>query len=274
MSNFAFRFHVADAIGDHCEKSVPQSQGAHESMESIHSVLVEWSNNGLRQVGAGHLITIANQSFYKVSPPESNCDSDIVPGVYEGGLKLWECSKDLVEHLLQGLASPVGPGAAIELGCGHGLPGIAALLSSYCPVVFSDLNLEVLESITKRNIQLNCLNLIRNSVLVAGDWTALSRDLHSNFHGLPVEYALIVSAETLYTSSSCAKIFAFIRAHLAKSGVAVLATKRYYFGVGGGTQAFLDLIAQNDDSGLKANVVKVFEDGQSNIREIIEVHRD
>ena len=25
--------------------------------------------------------------------------SDLVPGVYEGGLKTWECSLDLVEHL-------------------------------------------------------------------------------------------------------------------------------------------------------------------------------
>ena len=28
-----------------------------------------------------------------------NAPSDLVPGVYEGGLKTWECSLDLVEHL-------------------------------------------------------------------------------------------------------------------------------------------------------------------------------
>ena len=27
--------------------------------------------------------------------------SDLVPGVYEGGLKTWECSLDLVEHLCE-----------------------------------------------------------------------------------------------------------------------------------------------------------------------------
>ena len=28
-----------------------------------------------------------------------NAPSDLVPGVYEGGLKTWECSLDLVEYL-------------------------------------------------------------------------------------------------------------------------------------------------------------------------------
>jgi hypothetical protein len=47
---------------------------------------------------------------------------------------------------------------------------------------------------------------------------------------------------------------------------------RYYFGVGGGVKDFLHLISQ-PRSTLNAHVVRVFDDGQSNIREIVEVAR-
>jgi len=66
--------------------------------------------------------------------------SDLVPGKYEGGLKLWECAVDLAKHLcerwsLQGNASKFQVLSqarnfegrhAMELGCGHGLPGLLA----------------------------------------------------------------------------------------------------------------------------------------------------
>ena len=50
-------------------------------------------------------------------------DFDLVSGVYEGGLKIWECSLDLVDyiavnkHLVQGKR-------VLELGCGQALPAI------------------------------------------------------------------------------------------------------------------------------------------------------
>ena len=87
--------------------------------------------------------------------------TDLVKGVYEGGLKVWEGSLDLVAHLdrnrnrlLQpkatgygglGGGGKKGRGAGkkkgrtaaasserlrcLELGCGHGLPGMYALKS-------------------------------------------------------------------------------------------------------------------------------------------------
>eukprot|EP00977_Amphora_coffeiformis_P025815 scaffold22361_cov184-Amphora_coffeaeformis.AAC.3 len=63
--------------------------------------------------------------------------NDLVPGIYEGGLKVWESSVDLVRymHQEQGLALPwmvsavetsdnvaTTPIRCLELGCGHGLP--------------------------------------------------------------------------------------------------------------------------------------------------------
>ena len=49
--------------------------------------------------------------------------SDLVPGIYEGGFKLWECSIDLIQYFVETNARFDGM-RVLELGCGHGLPGI------------------------------------------------------------------------------------------------------------------------------------------------------
>lgn len=58
--------------------------------------------------------------------------SDIVPQVYEGGLKIWECARSLAAFAARCVAAwqravAPRPLRVLELGCGHGLPGIAAL---------------------------------------------------------------------------------------------------------------------------------------------------
>ncbi len=53
--------------------------------------------------------------------------------------------------------------------------------------------------------------------------------------------------------------------------VALVASKRFYFGTGGSSECFRRCCAL---SGLDAEVVQVLDDGRSNIREIMEVrHR-
>jgi hypothetical protein len=60
--------------------------------------------------------------------------------------------------------------------------------------------------------------------------------------------------------------------HLAPGGVALVASKRFYFGVGGGTYTLQSLVQQ--DGTLSYDVLEVYEDGLSNIREIIRLqHR-
>jgi hypothetical protein len=61
--------------------------------------------------------------------------------------------------------------------------------------------------------------------------------------------------------------------HLAPGGVALVASKRFYFGVGGGTYTLQSLVQQ--DGTLSYDVLEVYEDGLSNIREIIRLqHRN
>ena len=74
--------------------------------------------------------------------PAVDGESDLVPGQYEGGLKVWECSVDLLDFFLR---SPElhGLSNVLELGCGSGLPGIAALMKGSRPVVFTDFNMDV-----------------------------------------------------------------------------------------------------------------------------------
>jgi hypothetical protein len=61
-----------------------------------------------------------------------------------------------------------------------------------------------------------------------------------------------------------------IESHLEPNGVALIASKKYYFGVGGGTFD-LENLASRSSSTLKYSLVKAFEDGQSNIREVIKL---
>ena len=50
-------------------------------------------------------------------------NTDLVKNVYEGGLKIWECSHDLVQFLSQ-TKVPIHDQRVLELGCGAALPGL------------------------------------------------------------------------------------------------------------------------------------------------------
>ncbi|KIY45988.1 hypothetical protein FISHEDRAFT_66750 [Fistulina hepatica ATCC 64428] len=88
--------------------------------------------------------------------------SDLVPGLYEGGLKTWECSLDLV-HYLHGLGvHPVGR-RIFEIGCGTGVPSLYLLSRIFCAeplpesstvIHLQDYNRAVLELVTFPNILL------------------------------------------------------------------------------------------------------------------------
>lgn len=78
--------------------------------------------------GGSHVFTVVNGG-------EDARVADLIPGVYEGGRKLWEASVDLVEYLVREKIGLEGK-RVLELGCGHGLPGILALQNGAKEVVF------------------------------------------------------------------------------------------------------------------------------------------
>ena len=133
-----------------------------------------------------YIPTTIGMFSYKIAVIPENEDaidktSDIIPGVYEGGNKVWECSIDLTTLLREQKYNLPQPdiSSVIELGCGHGFPGIAALQLGYKHVVFSDLNAEVVDSVTWPNIFLNCSDDMSRSVCYSGDWDDLSKHLFS-----------------------------------------------------------------------------------------------
>lgn len=81
--------------------------------------------------------------------------SDLISGVYEGGLKVWECTYDLLEQI-EKEGETFGGKAVLDLGCGAGLLGILALKRGARQVHFQDYNSTVIEQLTVSNVMLNC----------------------------------------------------------------------------------------------------------------------
>lgn len=81
--------------------------------------------------------------------------SDLISGVYEGGLKVWECTYDLLD-LIEKDGETFGGKTVLDLGCGAGLLGILALKRGALQVHFQDYNSTVIEQLTVPNVMLNC----------------------------------------------------------------------------------------------------------------------
>lgn len=148
------------------------------------------------------------------------------------------------------------------------------------------------------------------SIFVAGDWMGLSQLLSSGAIFLPKQQAddgdddndddddhnsrlaisdrfdLILASETTYTTESCMDTAFLMLRHLKlDAGVGLVATKRFYFGVGGGTDAFISSCKSLSNSSslsstrvcvlaqlcLHVRVVQSYDTGNANIRDLLEV---
>ncbi|XP_047176813.1 histidine protein methyltransferase 1 homolog [Vigna umbellata] len=208
-------------------------------------------------------------------------NSDLVPGKYEGGLKLWEGSLDLIKALRSDIRTGLtsfGGKRVLEVGCGHGLPGIFALLEGAAAVHFQDFNAEVLRCLTIPNLNANISGesqpspsnpTICDNRFFAGDWSGIDKLLphvstDDNYGG---GYDFILMAETVYSVSSLQTLYNLIKKCLQHpDGVVYMAAKKYYFGVGGGSRRFLSLVEK--DGVLSSSLVAEITDGSSNVREV------
>ncbi|CEO98971.1 protein-histidine N-methyltransferase [Plasmodiophora brassicae] len=192
--------------------------------------------------------------------------SDLLPNVYEGGFKLWECAVDLVQYL-QANAVDLSGMQVMDLGCGHGLPGIFALSHGAARAVFQDLNASVLQHVTIPNASAN--RCLRGARFLAGDWRD---DRLVSAACADGQFDMVFSCDTLYSAATYPSLVRMIDRCLKRDGIAFVAAKTYYFGVGGSVQAFLDTVNQADGA-LHGAVIATLEDGQSNIREIVEIRK-
>ena len=203
-----------------------------------------------------------NNSLIKSTNVPEN--TDLISGKYEGGIKIWECDQDLLEFLPSIYNDSWKNKNILDMGCGHGLPGIYLLLKGVNEICFQDFNKEVLDNITKNYInQLKNnfgLNFEKKVNYVDGDWGEFQYNK---------KFDIIISGDTLYNNSNYEKIYNLIKNNLNKDGEAYFASKRFYFGVGGGSSEFRQYITDRNE--FQIEQVKTIKDGINNIRVILKI---
>uniref|UniRef100_A0AC35F9S8 Uncharacterized protein n=1 Tax=Panagrolaimus sp. PS1159 TaxID=55785 RepID=A0AC35F9S8_9BILA len=140
--------------------------------------------------------------------------SDLDRHVYEGGLKVWECSYDLSAHLED---IDLNGKKVLELGCGAALPSIVALKKGASKVVCQDYNESVIELVTKPNLKLNISDESKFEA-IAKSWGNFSKKCTEKF-----DY--IVTSETIYDAGDYASLHDSMKAALKDNGIIILAAK-------------------------------------------------
>lgn len=219
--------------------------------------------------------------------------------------QVWECAIDLLLFMQRHGGPPsaacpaplfpqgYGGTRVAELGCGHGFPGLYALQRGAGYLALQDYNSEVIETATIDNARLNARpyssagpaaepaaaaaaagpmsaqELERRVGFFSGDWSdpALLAMMGRG------SYDLVLTSDTLYSCAYMLPLFRAIAALLAPTGAALVAAKRYYFGIGGSTMEFADLVKREGRGEWTCTLVDTVEDGKSNIREILMLRR-
>ncbi len=149
--------------------------------------------------------------------------SDLEKGFYEGGFKVWECERDLLEYI-QNSHLELEEKSVLELGCGQGLVGIFCLLKG-AEVYFQDFNKEVIEKATKPAIEKNLMtherpDLKEKAHYLYGDWGNIGEMREEGFD-------FIFAADTIYQIESYASFVKAIKQGSgSKSCLILIAAKR------------------------------------------------
>ncbi|KAJ1095323.1 hypothetical protein NDU88_000488 [Pleurodeles waltl] len=208
--------------------------------------------------------------------------SDLISGVYEGGLKIWECTFDLVKFLEDNCVKFVDK-SVLDLGCGAGLLGVVALKGKARTVHFQDYNSTVIDEITLPNVVVNSsmeaapesptessepdLKKCKKSKTVhgllprcrffSGEWSQFTQLLQSE--NPPIKYDLILTSETIYNPDYYSALHNTLSKLLNENGLVFLASKVHYFGVGGGVALFEKFVEERKM--FKTRTLKVIEEG-------------
>ncbi|XP_061397621.1 histidine protein methyltransferase 1 homolog [Musca vetustissima] len=223
----------------------------------LNSLSKDYKSVALRYMVSGFLLEdIKNNEGDEVTDlkkAEEN-HSDLIPAVYEGGAKIWECTDDLLMYFAENISTSEWKDKyVLDLGCGSGLLGIYAF-NNGAKVTFHDYNKDVLENITIPNVVLNTLQqsddddediydfekLLEKTRYFSGDWEKwCSSQICDKL------YDIIVTSETIYNPDNQQKLLNCLHDKLKVDGKVYVAAKTYYFGVGGGLRQFEQLIEKD-----------------------------
>ncbi|NXB36436.1 MET18 methyltransferase, partial [Eulacestoma nigropectus] len=248
--------------------------------------------------------TVLDLSYVKLSVVEMTCSgdadnegivsksvsshSDLIPGVYEGGLKIWECTFDLMDYFSEAEIEFTNK-TVLDLGCGAGLLGIVALRGKADRVHFQDYNSTVIDEITLPNLVANCINegsrmgsgkyrkaskppsklprkaegspdvlMLNRCRFFSGEWSQVSQLLLSSNKPFS-KYDIILTSETIYNPDYYSALHDTLAQLLAKNGCVYLASKVHYFGVGGGIYLFEKFIEEKNV--FRTSMVKTIDQG-------------
>nr|SVE82690.1 EOG090X0C09 [Daphnia magna] len=212
------------------------------------------------------LVTSQKSGEFESLKTAIKMNSDVISGVYEGGLKIWECTLDLLDYLNKESVQFDGLDV-LDLGCGAGLLGMHALRKGAHSVHFQDYNTEVLSLCTIPNVILNNNPDVKSKTnFFAGDWGSLHHKLKS--------YDIILTSETIYNPENYRKLIQIFEEMVKKNGVIYVAAKHFYFGVGGNVYEFEKLLRQNErwntsicfcsTEGVKREILKIVQSADQN----------
>ncbi|KGL99544.1 Histidine protein methyltransferase 1, partial [Charadrius vociferus] len=212
--------------------------------------------------------------------------SDLIPGVYEGGLKIWECTFDLIDYFSEAEIQFTDK-TVLDLGCGAGLLGIVALKGKAEKVHFQDYNSTVIDEITLPNTVANCINegsrmgsggdgktseppskrpkkaerspdALTKCRFFSGEWSEVSQ-LLLNSNKTFSKYDIILTSETIYNPDYYGALHDTLAQLLDKNGRVYLGSKAHYFGVGGGIYLFEKFVEERKV--FRTSIVKIIDKG-------------
>ncbi|XP_077013048.1 histidine protein methyltransferase 1 homolog [Tamandua tetradactyla] len=213
--------------------------------------------------------------------------SDLITGVYEGGLKIWECTFDLLAYFTKTKVKFAGK-KVLDLGCGSGLLGITAFKGGAKEIHFQDYNSVVIDEVTIPNLVANStleaedddvcgpdVKRCRKAKLAeelckcqffSGEWSEFCKLVLSD-EKFFVKYDLILTSETIYNPDYYSTLHQTFLSLLDKNGRVLLASKAHYFGVGGGVHLFQKFVEERNifetrtleiiDEGLKRFLIEM-----------------
>ncbi|KAM6217261.1 histidine protein methyltransferase 1 homolog [Rhynchocyon petersi] len=203
--------------------------------------------------------------------------SDLITGVYEGGLKIWECTYDLLAYFTKTKVNFAGK-KVLDLGCGSGLLGIGALKRGAKEIHFQDYNSLVIDEVTLPNVVANSSSEENNTNVPAvkrsmksklaeellkcrffsGEWSAFCDVVLSSEEPF-VKYDLILTSETIYNPDYYSILHQTFLRLLDNNGRVLLASKVHYFGVGGGVHLFQKFVEEQNV--FETRTLEIIDDG-------------